>query len=99
MSYLANLKKYLKEQVVIIRVTKKELKDYQKSHSGCDNSFFSKLYKLSQNYRHHHIAYSMLRGKSYETIERPKKSNMPNIPLIQEIRDAHTEKNVCISAS
>jgi hypothetical protein len=99
MLYLSNLKKYLKEQVVIIRATKKELRDYQKSHRGCDNGFFSKLAKLSQNYRHHHIAYSMLRGKSYETIERPNESNKPNISLIQEIRDAHTEKNVCISAS
>lgn len=99
MSYLLNLKKYLKEQAIVIRATKKELKDYQKDHSGCDNGFFSILNKLSQNYRHHHIAYSILRGKSYEAIESSNTKIKPDMSLIQEIKDAYTEKNVCISAS
>jgi len=99
MSNLLNLKKYLKEQVVLIRATKVELKEYQRANRGWDNNFFSTLYKLSQNYRHHHIAYSMLRGKSYESIEQPSKKGMPDFSLIKEIKDAHTEKNVCVSAS
>jgi hypothetical protein len=98
MSSLFILKKYLKEQATLIHATKKELKAYQKEHGGCDGGYYGTLRKLSRDYRHHHIAYSMLRGKSYEVIERPNTRIAPDMAFIQEIRDAHTEKNVCISA-
>jgi len=96
MSNLFILKKYLKEQAKLIRATKKELKSYQKEHGGCDGGYYGTLRKLSRDYRHHHIAYSMLKGKCYESIERPNTKIAPDMALIQEIRDAHTEKNVCI---
>jgi len=97
MSKLYNLKKYLKEQAVLIRSTKAELKAFQKKNGGYDDGFFRTLNKLSWNYRHHHIAYSMLKGKAYEVIERPNTKILPNMDLIQEIRGAYTE-DVCISA-
>lgn len=98
MSNLFSLKKYLKEHAAIIRAVKKELKAYQKKHGGYDGGYFSKLWKLSRDYRHHHIAYSMLRGKTYEVIESATTKIAPNMQIVKEIRDAYTE-NVCISAS
>lgn len=96
MSKLHNLKKYLKEQAALIRATKKELKAYQKEHGGCDDGYYRTLGKLSRDYRHHHIAYSMLRGKPYEVIEKPNTRIAPDMDFIKEIRDAYTE-DVCIS--
>lgn len=98
MSKIHNLKNFLKEQAAIIRATKKELKTYQKEHSGCDGGYFRTLWKLSNEYRCHHIAYSMLRGKTYEQIESANTEVPPNMDKIKEIRDAYTE-NVCVSAS
>ena len=99
MSKIYNLKKYLKEQASLIRSTKVELKAFQKKNGGYDGGFFSTLKKLSRNYRHHHIAYSMLRGKAYEVIERPNTRILPNMDLIQEIKDAYTKEDVCASAA
>jgi len=98
MSNLYNLKKYLKEQATLIRSTKTELKAFQKENGGYDGGFFSTLKKLSWNFRHHHIAYSMLRGKAYEVIERPNTKILPNMDLIEEIKGAYTE-DVCTSAT
>lgn len=99
MSVLSNLKKYLKEQAALIRATKKELKDYQKANAGHDGGRFFVLKNLSWDYRHHHIAYSLLKGKLYEVIEKPREDNKPDTQLIQRIKDAHTAKDVCVSAS
>lgn len=98
MSKLFSLKKYLKKQAALIRATKKELKTYQKKHGGSDGGYFYTLWKLSRDYRHHHIAYSMLKGKTYEVIESANTKIAPNMQIVKEIRDAYTE-NVCISAS
>lgn len=98
MSNIANLKKYLKEQAALIRATKKELKECQRENSGRDGGFYSTLKNLSKDYRHHHIAYSILRGKLYEVIEKPREDNKPDMALIQEIKDAYTAKDVCVSA-
>lgn len=96
MSNIANLKKYLKEQAALIRETKKELKECQRENSGRDGGLYSTLKKLSWDYRHHHIAYSMMRGKSYEFIEKPREENKPNMAFIQEIRNAYTAEDVCV---
>ena len=98
MSKLYTLKKYLKDQIKIIRASKKALKDHQKKHAGWDGGYFSTLKNISRDYRHHHIAYSMLKGKAYEVIERANTRIAPDMDLVKEIRDAHTE-NVCASAA
>lgn len=98
MSRLHKLKKFLKKQAKLIRATKKELKEYQRKHAGCDDGFYHTLRILSSDYRYHHIAYSMLKGKPYEVIERHNTIVKPNMDLVKEIRDAHTE-DVCASAS
>jgi len=95
MSSIKDLKKFLKEQAVLIRATKKELKVIQRE-VGDDCGRFKLLSKLSKDYRHHHIAYCLLRGRVYESIEKPHENNKPDMSYIQEIKDAYTE-NVCIS--
>lgn len=98
MSKIANLKYYLKQQTVVIRNITAELKLFQKENCGYDGGRFSILRHLAKDYRHHHIAYSLLKGRTYEQIERNcAESNKPDMQLVQEIKDAHTE-DVCVSA-
>jgi hypothetical protein len=97
MSTIHDLKKYLKEQTALIRATKTELKHFQRENGGYDGGFFKKIRHLSINYRHHHIAYSLLKGKTYDQIEKPAIDNKPDMSFIEEIKDAYTE-NVCASA-
>jgi hypothetical protein len=95
MSNLYNLKKYVKEQANLIQISKKELKTFQKENSGWDNGRFDIIKNLSKDYRHHHIAYSLLKGIPYESIEQPKENNAPDMDLIKEIQDAYTSQDVC----
>ncbi|MDD5649795.1 MAG: hypothetical protein PHF86_05145 [Candidatus Nanoarchaeia archaeon] len=98
MSKILNLKNYLKEQAAIIRTLTAELKLYQKSNSGADGGYFKQLKYLAKDYRLHHIAYSLLKGKTYEQIEKCcAENNKPDMAKVQEIKNAYTE-NVCVSA-
>lgn len=98
MSKLSELKNYLKVQAVEIRTLKAKLKEYQKKHCGYDNGMFYAIKKMAENYRKHHIAYCLIRGKSYEQIEKNvAANNKPNMELIQGIKNAYKE-DVCLSA-
>jgi len=87
------LKNYLKCQACTIRITKQELKKYQKDNNGWDGGFYAKIRALVHDYRHKHIAYCLLKGIVYESIEKPREGNEPNMALIQEIQNEYT-KNV-----
>ena len=90
MSKIKNLKNYLKEQAV-------EIREYQKAHNS-DGGRFAVSKRLSKNYRVHHIVYCLLRGKTYEQIEKKcREDNKPNMSLVQEIKNVYTE-DVCISS-
>lgn len=95
MSKFSELKKYLKEKAASISFAKKELKDFQKEHSGYDGGYFKLIKELAYDYRHHHIAYCLMKGKEYEIIEKPHEDNKPDFKYIEEIKNAYTE-NVCI---
>jgi hypothetical protein len=41
--------------------------------------------ELSRDYRHHHIAYCLIRGRQYEQIEKPAPDNLPDMTLINSI--------------
>lgn len=50
--------------------------------------------------RHKHIAYSMMRGRTYEQIEaKCRKGNSPDQNLIQEIIRAYGTTDVCVGAA
>jgi hypothetical protein len=91
------LKEYLKKQACTIRTTKQELKEYQKENRGYDGGFYATIRKLTHDYRHKHIACCLLRGTPYESIEKPRQGNEPDMALIKEIQNAHTE-NVCANS-
>jgi hypothetical protein len=97
MPTISDLKKYLKEQSALIRTMRAELKLFQKENSGWDGGYYKKIRHLSIKYRHHHITYSLLKGKAYEQIEKPAEDNKPDMDFIKEIKNAFTE-NVCVSA-
>lgn len=97
MSKISNLKKYLKEQAVLIKTNRTELKTFQKQNNGYDNGFFKTIKNISTNYRYYHIAYSLLKGKNYDQIEKPAENNKPDMSFIEEIKNAYTE-NVSVSA-
>lgn len=50
---------------------------------------------VSQNkrlFRHEHIAYCLVRGRSYEQIENPAEDHKPNWKIIEPLRDALQKK-------
>ena len=46
-----------------------------------------KIYVASRKYRHEHIAYCLVRGRSYEQIEKPSEFNLPNWDIINPLKD------------
>lgn len=48
--------------------------------------------------RHLHIAYCMLRGREYETIEKCREDNQPSETLIEQFMEEYKHEDVCISA-
>ena len=66
-----------------IRETRSTLKNAQRSNSASWKQFYE-LDELSKQYRTYHIAYSMLRGKSLETIEKISYTK-PDMSSINEI--------------
>ena len=95
MSKFSKLKQILKEKAASIRLAKNELKEHQREHGGYDGGYFKLIKDIAYEFRHHHIAYSLLKGKKYEEIEQPGKENVPNMDYIEEIRNAYTE-DVCV---
>lgn len=89
-SQMENLKQWLKDTAEQIRNTRKALKEYQRQHNGCDHGDYRKLWLLAYEYRHRHIAYSELRGRSRDEIERPGEKHLPNEAYIQTIKDQIT---------
>lgn len=92
------LKKTLKALAESIRQSKNFCKEYQKTHQGRDDGLYSDINSLKYEFRHKHIAYCLIRGRTRDEIERPAKDNQPCESYIKEIRDAYTE-DVCASAS
>ena len=94
------LKLELKQAALELRATKADIKATQKEHgSGAACTQQYTILKMKRSYRHKHIAYSMMRGKTYEQIEpKCREGNEPDHKLIQEIIDAYSAKDVCAGA-
>jgi len=86
MSKFIELKNILKNLANEIKAAKIELKDYQREHGGDSGSHLFNVYKLKYEFRHKHIAYSQLRGRTYEEIEKScSRAGEPNFELIKGI--------------
>lgn len=84
-------KKELKLEAVKLQNTKLATKDAQRDNSNLASMLQGDVLKLRWDYRHRHIAYCMLRGKTYKQCEQKcRKYNNPNHILIKEIIKAYT---------
>lgn len=92
------LKAEQKEMAVKIRETKNETKETQKKNEYAGSLQYS-LLKLRSEYRHKHIAYCLMRGRSYEEIEpKCRENNKPNKDLIQEIINEYSQQKSDVRA-
>jgi len=94
------LKKVIKKSARDIRGTRYQFKEAQRNRKS-SWKFLSQLNKLKYEYRHHHIAYCELRGRTRDQIEtRPKSTRKeyitPNEQYILNIKDqyAWTEEEI-----
>ena len=94
---IRTLKAELKLMAADLRADKTEIKKTQKENgSGSAAILQWKLLGAKYSYRHRHIAYSMLKGKTYEQIEpKCRENNKPNQEHIQGILDAYRTTDVC----
>lgn len=74
-------KEELKEMAREIR----ELKHSRKGGKSVDelSDINYRLWRIKREYRHSHIAYCLVRGRTYEQIENPKECNKPDFQLIE----------------
>ena len=95
MRKIKELKEICKRQAHSIRTWNREWREHQRSGKGWQDWKPSVTYASSIDYRHHHIAYCMLRGTAYERIE-PKvhPGNEPCWEKIKKITDTYTEQEV-----
>jgi hypothetical protein len=94
------LKNYLKELAVEIREYKDKHKEVQRQNKGGGSKYIGEIYHRQYLYRHHHIAYSELRGKTREQIEKPKENNKPNEKVIEKIKKDYFDEPqaLCVGA-
>ena len=95
------LKQELKQLASELRDDKLDIKKTQKENgSGSASLQQYQILKKKRTYRNKHIAYSLMRGRTYEQIEpKCREGNGPDHKLIQEIIDAYTPKYVCNRAA
>jgi hypothetical protein len=104
------LKNELKQLASELRNDKAEIKKIQKNPPRettlcadgliyCAGGLQYKILRKRKTYRHKHIAYCLIRGRSYEQIEQHcRKGNEPDQNLIQELIREYRTDNVCACA-
>jgi len=94
------LKNLLKKLAIEIKETKSKHKEVQRKQRGGGSDYEWSLHRKSYDYRHYHIAYSELRGKTRDQIEKPKEDNLPNEDIIASIKKEYFDEpeTLCISA-
>jgi len=90
MRNIDKLKAYLTETANKIRQTRQQYKTAQKANfTRVANKELFTLNCLRDDYRHHHIAYCELRGKTRDQIEQPRDNNIPNEFEIKKIKEQY----------
>ena len=94
------LKNYLKKLAVEIREYKRKHKEVQRQNGGGGSKYIGEIYYRQTMYRHHHVAYSELRGRTRDQIEKPKEDNKPNETLITQIKEKYKDEpqTLCVGA-
>jgi len=87
------LKQFLKDTASQIRSAKFQFKQAQKNEGTSASITFGlqhQLRKLQYEYRHHHIAYCELRGRTRSQIEpKIREHNEPNETYIKQIKEKY----------
>jgi hypothetical protein len=73
-----------KEQLKDLTKRIRSLKDNRKECKGTNNY---EIWRAGWEYRHEHIAYCLVRGRSYDQIEQPSEFNKPNFQRIEILKD------------
>jgi hypothetical protein len=84
------LKLWLKSEGSRIKAIRNKHKNNQRLNN--DNGLMCKLFMASRDYRHHHIAYSELRGRTRSEIENPREGNLPNEDWILSIKEKYFDE-------
>jgi len=84
------LKQWLKDEGLRIKEIRNKHKNNQRLNN--DNGLMCKLFMAARDYRHHHIAYSELRGHIRSEIENPRDNNLPNEDLILSIKEKYFDE-------
>jgi len=101
------VKEELKNLASQIKQSKLDLKQKQRTHSTTWKDHYN-VNSASSEFRHKHIAYCLLKGRTYEQIEQPKEGNEPNFDLIKKYKEEmtkileeyyHAKENVCDSST
>ena len=97
---MLELKNLLKQKAIEIRIARNTFKDEQrKNHYYGYVSMIIELENMVWEYRHHHIAYSELRGRTRDEIERPREDNEPDESYIETVKEAYrNEETLRLSA-
>jgi hypothetical protein len=99
---LAELKNICKEKADVLKQLTIDIKKTQQENSYA-GLLQQKRVIAKLDYRHHHIAYCLLRGKLYEQIEKPKYAHTKlsghdweTIETIRSIYYEQIEEAICI---
>ena len=93
MKKIKELKLKCKEKANNIKELKKTIKEKMQDYKYAGNEQYE-LILIKKDYRHHHIAYCLLRGTLMPDIERPKPGNEPCMKIVNEIFDAYKEEMI-----
>jgi len=69
---------------------KHEVEDFYQNQ--VQSVFMYRAFRKSREFRHKHIAYCLLRGRSYEQIEQPREDNKPDMIYVQMIMEEHGQQ-------
>lgn len=82
------MKTWLKNKGAEIRELRTEMKNAMRTNSYSCGKYQRMLDIETSNFRHHHIAMGLLRGRKYEQIERyTRKGNEPDWGRIEKIME------------
>jgi len=95
---MKNLKEEQKALAGKIKDNKKDIKERQRNGDYAGHQQYN-LLKQKKEYRHKHLAYCMMRGRTYEEIENKcREDNKPNMDIVKEIMDEYSKSDVCVNA-
>ena len=80
---MSEMKEWIKANTIIIRQLKADYKEYQRGNK----EYPTGVGPLRWDFRHRLIAYSEMRGRTREQIEKPAMHNLPNERLIEKYKN------------